>query len=116
VCLYTSFIDIQKPCSFSQLDIDTVRMWMVHAMVEDGKQHKKTDTIRTLDTDAHAHSTAECSTTKGTTTQKRKRADSEVAIDANTKEAQQALITGAKRKIDQHKCRGHGIRRSLTRP
>ena len=28
MCLYAHFIDIQKPFTFSQIDIDDVRMWM----------------------------------------------------------------------------------------
>jgi hypothetical protein len=41
MCLYAVFISIQKPFTFSQLDIPDVRMWMVHAMIEDGTKQKR---------------------------------------------------------------------------
>jgi hypothetical protein len=41
VCLYAAFIDIQKSFTFSKIHIDDVRMWMAHAMDEDGKQQKR---------------------------------------------------------------------------
>jgi hypothetical protein len=37
VCLYAAFIDIQHPISFSQHDINNVRAWMAHEMIEEGK-------------------------------------------------------------------------------
>jgi hypothetical protein len=43
VCLYAAFIAIQKPFTFSQADIDDVRMsqWMVHLMDKDGKKQNR---------------------------------------------------------------------------
>ena len=40
--LYAIFISIQKPFTFSQLDIPDVRMWMVHAMIETEQNRKET--------------------------------------------------------------------------
>jgi hypothetical protein len=37
VCLYAAFIDIQHPLFFSQHDINKVRVWMAHEMIEEGK-------------------------------------------------------------------------------
>jgi hypothetical protein len=37
VCLYAAFIDIQHPLSFSEHDIDKIRVWMAHEMIEEGK-------------------------------------------------------------------------------
>ncbi len=39
VVLYAAYIDIQKPFTFTQADIDNVRMWMVHLVDEEGKTY-----------------------------------------------------------------------------
>jgi sentrin-specific protease 1 len=39
VCLYAAYIAIQHPFTFTQADIDNVRMWMVHLMDEEGKTY-----------------------------------------------------------------------------
>jgi hypothetical protein len=44
VCLFSAFIAIQKPFTFSQADIDDVRMWRVHLTDEDGKKQNRDHT------------------------------------------------------------------------